>query len=321
MDGRPARRVGARQGLALHGRAAAPALGARRPGRRPREGTLGRGGGVARRAPRACRRDRGGLGHHGRGGVPDSRPRPSSPTASCADGTPAVLKLIVPRGGDAAAREATALRLAGGEGCARLLREDLERGALLLEKLGRSALRARAAAADAGTRSSSPRRSACGGRRPIRGCRPVRRRRAASVDSSARCGTSSAGLAAVPRSTTRSSAQSDGETRTETTGPSSCTATSTSGTRSKRPTASSWSTRTGCSPSPSTTSASSCARTRSRETLRQRAAWLAARTGLDEVAIWEWGVVERVSTGLLGTRVSMQPIARQMLDAAERIAG
>ena len=55
--------------------------------------------------------------------------------------------------------------------------------------------------------------------------------------------------------------------------------------------------------------------------LRQRAAWLAARTSLDEVAIWEWGVVERVSTGLLGTRVSMQPIARQMLDAAERIAG
>jgi streptomycin 6-kinase len=52
---------------------------------------------------------------------------------------------------------------------------------------------------------------------------------------------------------------------------------------------------------------------------RHRAAWLAERTGLDEEAIWEWGVVERVSTGLLGTRVGMQPIARQMLDAAERI--
>ena len=54
--------------------------------------------------------------------------------------------------------------------------------------------------------------------------------------------------------------------------------------------------------------------------LRRRAAWLAERTGLDEEAIWEWGVVERVSTGLLGTRVSMQPIARQMLETAERIA-
>ncbi len=31
---------------------------------------------------------------------------------------------------------------------------------------------------------------------------------------------------------------------------------------------------------------------------RERARWLAARTGLDATAIWEWGVVERVSTGL-----------------------
>ena len=54
--------------------------------------------------------------------------------------------------------------------------------------------------------------------------------------------------------------------------------------------------------------------------LRGRAAWLAQRTGLDEGAIWEWGVVERVSTGLLGTRVGMQPIAAQMLEAAERVA-
>lgn len=54
--------------------------------------------------------------------------------------------------------------------------------------------------------------------------------------------------------------------------------------------------------------------------LRERAAWLAARTGLDELAVWEWGVVERVSTGLLGTRVDLQPVARQMLEAAERLA-
>jgi hypothetical protein len=30
-----------------------------------------------------------------------------------------------------------------------------------------------------------------------------------------------------------------------------------------------------------------------------RAYWLAARTGLEATAIWEWGVVERVSTGLV----------------------
>jgi len=32
-------------------------------------------------------------------------------------------------------------------------------------------------------------------------------------------------------------------------------------------------------------------------------------------------VVERVSTGLLGTRVGLQPIARDMLGAADRLAG
>lgn len=54
--------------------------------------------------------------------------------------------------------------------------------------------------------------------------------------------------------------------------------------------------------------------------LRERARWLAERTGRDETAIGEWGVVERVSTGLLGTRVKLQPVAREMLDAAERVA-
>ena len=44
--------------------------------------------------------------------------------------------------------------------------------------------------------------------------------------------------------------------------------------------------------------------------LHERARWLAHRTGLDATAIWEWGVVERVSTGLLGTSVGLQPIAK-----------
>lgn len=51
-----------------------------------------------------------------------------------------------------------------------------------------------------------------------------------------------------------------------------------------------------------------------------RAHRLAALTGRDASAIWEWGVVERVSTGLLGTMVDMQPVARQMLQAADQIA-
>jgi streptomycin 6-kinase len=52
----------------------------------------------------------------------------------------------------------------------------------------------------------------------------------------------------------------------------------------------------------------------------ERARWLAARTGLDATAIWEWGVVERVSTGLLCTTINLQPTGRQMLTVADRCA-
>jgi streptomycin 6-kinase len=48
-----------------------------------------------------------------------------------------VLKLMIPRPGDHARHEITVLRLAAGDGCARLLRADEPRGALLLERLGR----------------------------------------------------------------------------------------------------------------------------------------------------------------------------------------
>jgi streptomycin 6-kinase len=53
---------------------------------------------------------------------------------------------------------------------------------------------------------------------------------------------------------------------------------------------------------------------------RGRAGWLAQRTGLDATAIWVWGVVERVSTGLLCTRIDLQPVAREMLRVADRVA-
>ena len=41
---------------------------------------------------------------------------------------------------------------------------------------------------------------------------------------------------------------------------------------------------------------------------RDRARWLAARTGLDATAIWEWGAAERVSTGLLCLAIDLQPV-------------
>ncbi len=53
---------------------------------------------------------------------------------------------------------------------------------------------------------------------------------------------------------------------------------------------------------------------------RARARRLARRTGLDAEAIGEGGVVERVSTGLLCSEIGLQPVAREMLAAADRVA-
>lgn len=52
-----------------------------------------------------------------------------------------------------------------------------------------------------------------------------------------------------------------------------------------------------------------------------RARWLAARTGLDPVATWEWGVIERLSTGLLCTQIHLQPLGSDTLRAAEAVTG
>jgi streptomycin 6-kinase len=57
--------------------------------------------------------------------------------ATRADGTPAVLKVLVPATGNLPSHEATALRLADGHGCPALYQYDADRGALLVERLGR----------------------------------------------------------------------------------------------------------------------------------------------------------------------------------------
>ncbi|CAA9401269.1 MAG: hypothetical protein AVDCRST_MAG55-665 [uncultured Rubrobacteraceae bacterium] len=49
----------------------------------------------------------------------------------------------------------------------------------------------------------------------------------------------------------------------------------------------------------------------------ERCAQLSRLTGVDPRGIWEWGFVERVSTGLLATRVGAEPTGREMLDVAE----
>ena len=56
--------------------------------------------------------------------------------ATLAEGTAAVLKIGVPGTRLRLGFEAAALRLAQGDGCATLLRDDLDRDALLLERLG-----------------------------------------------------------------------------------------------------------------------------------------------------------------------------------------
>lgn len=47
---------------------------------------------------------------------------------------------------------------------------------------------------------------------------------------------------------------------------------------------------------------------------------LAAGTGIEETAIWEWGYLERVSTGLYLLQHGAEDLARPFLDAAERLA-
>ncbi|MDP3855034.1 aminoglycoside phosphotransferase family protein [Phenylobacterium sp.] len=48
-----------------------------------------------------------------------------------------------------------------------------------------------------------------------------------------------------------------------------------------------------------------------------RCARLSALTGVEARAIWEWGVMERLSTGLLATKLTYQPEGREMLAVAD----
>jgi streptomycin 6-kinase len=239
--------------------------------------------------------------------------------ATCADGTPVVLKLVVPRDGEAAAHEATVLRLAAGEGCPRLLREDVARGALLLERLGRSlyelglpvrrrheilvsaaariwrpatdcglptgAAKARWLAAFIGTMWEELDRP-CSERALEQALACARRRGDAHRDETA---------VLVHGDVHQWNAlEADGGFKL-------------------------------VDPDGLVAEAEYDLGIIMREDplegdLHERAHRLAGKTGLDVDAVWEWGVVERVSTGLLGTRVGLQPIARQMLATADRLA-
>jgi len=243
--------------------------------------------------------------------------------ATCADGTPAVLKLIVPRGGDAPEREIAALRLTNGEGCARLLRDDVERGALLVERLGRSLYELAL---------------------PIRERHEILCATAARIwrpapDSDFPTGAEKARwladfITATWGELDRPCSERAVEYALE------CAARRGEAHRDERAVlvhgdVHQWNALEApdgfklIDPDGLLAEAEYdlgiIMREDPLEALegdpRERARWLAARTGLDETAIWEWGVVERVSTGLLGTKVGLQPVAREMLVVADRVCG
>ncbi len=54
---------------------------------------------------------------------------------------------------------------------------------------------------------------------------------------------------------------------------------------------------------------------------RRLADWAGQHTSrpLDPIKVWEWGVVERVSTGLMAVEIDLQPIGDRMLAAADHV--
>ena len=242
--------------------------------------------------------------------------------AVLADGTPAVLKLTIPREGNAARNEACVLRLAGGDGCARLLREDIGRGALLVERLGRSlhdlglpiarrheilcatAMRVWRPAPDAGLPTGAVKADRLA--ELISAMweeldRPCSER---SVDHARECAARRAAVHDDERAVLVhgdvhqwNTLEADGGFKL-------------------------------VDPDGLLAEAEYDMGIIMREDPqelvagdpRERSRWLSQRTGLDAEAIWEWGVIERVSTGLLGTQDGLQPVAREMLAAADLLA-
>lgn len=242
--------------------------------------------------------------------------------ATCRDGTPAVVKVVVPRDGDAAAHEIAALRLSGGEGCVTLLRDDLERGALLLERLGpslhalglpiaerleilcASASRVWRPAPDAALPSGASKAAqlidVILGRFETLG-RPCSER---AVDHAIACARRRIAAHDAARAVL---VHGDVHAWNALRSP--------EGFRLVDP--------DGFLAEPEC-DLGILMREDPEDLLhgdaRTRSRWLAARTGLDAEAIWEWGVVERVSTGLLCTEIELQPSGRQMLEVADRVA-
>jgi streptomycin 6-kinase len=242
--------------------------------------------------------------------------------ATLADGTPAVLKLLIPGDDHSARNEITALRLANGSGCVRLLRADETRGALLLERLGRSL---NDLALPIATRHEILCATAAKVWRPAAGCGlPTGAEKAAWLAASIardweeldRPCSERAIDYALACATRRIAAHADeravlvhGDVHQWN------TLEAADGFKLVDP--------DGLLAEPEY-DLGIVMREDPRELMqgdpKERARWLATRTGLDATATWEWGVIERVSTGLLCTAVDLQPMGREMLAVADAVA-
>jgi streptomycin 6-kinase len=242
--------------------------------------------------------------------------------ATLTGGTPAVLKLVVPRDSAAARNEITVLHLTGGEGCARLIRADAARGALLMERLGRPL---KQFSFPIGRRHEILCSAAEAVWRPAPGC---------GLPTGADKGRWLADFI------TRNWAELGGPCSERAVGHAlACAARRADAHDDERAVlvhgdVHEWNALAAdggfklVDPDGLLAEAEYDMGILMREDPlellagdpRDRARRLAARTGLDPAAIWEWGVAERVSTGLLATKVGLQPLGRQMLAAADRVA-
>jgi Aminoglycoside/hydroxyurea antibiotic resistance kinase len=146
--------------------------------------------------------------------------------ATLADGTAAVLKVGVPGIRRELGYEAAVLRLADGDGCARLLRDDLDRDALLLERLGASMYDVVPDPAPGTTCCATSRPGSGAQSLPTSTCRPVPTRRSNMPTCSRGYGRRRDGRARGRPSTTRWRAWSVAAVLTTIDALCSCTATS-----------------------------------------------------------------------------------------------
>jgi streptomycin 6-kinase len=242
--------------------------------------------------------------------------------ATLADGTPAVLKLMIPRPGEHARHEITVLRLTEGDGCVRLLKEDETRGAMLLERLGR----------------------------PLEQLGLPTRRRHEILCAAARQVWRPAAGSGLPTGAEKGRWLIDyiTATWTELGRPCSeravdhalaCAARRVAAHDDERAVlvhgdVHQWNALEApggfklVDPDGLLAEAEYDLGIVMREDpaelmrgdARERSRWLARRCGLDATPIWEWGVAERVSTGLLCTSVGLQSAGREMLAAADHVA-